>query len=52
MNIEIKATGITTDRIEHTLFEVREEEKLSLLKDVTTLKIQIVVLFFAVHKNK
>ncbi|MGD6889980.1 ATP-dependent RNA helicase DbpA [Bacillus mobilis] len=34
-HIEIKAAGITTDKIEHTLFEVREEEKLSLLKDVT-----------------
>ena len=25
-HIEIKAAGITTDKIEHTLFEVREEE--------------------------
>ncbi|MGH0483426.1 DEAD/DEAH box helicase [Bacillus mycoides] len=37
-HIEIKATGITTDKIEHTLFEMREEEKLSLLKDVTTIE--------------
>ncbi|AHA08624.1 ATP-dependent helicase [Bacillus toyonensis] len=36
--IEIKAAGITTDKIEHTLFETREEEKLSLLKDVTTIE--------------
>ena len=37
-HIEIKAAGITTDKIEHTLFETREEEKLSLLKDVTTIE--------------
>ncbi|MCU5681530.1 ATP-dependent RNA helicase DbpA [Bacillus wiedmannii] len=37
-HIEIKAAGITTDKIEHTLFEVREEEKLSLLKDVTMIE--------------
>ena len=37
-HIEIKAAGITTDKIEHRLFEVREEEKLSLLKDVTTIE--------------
>ncbi|PEC83338.1 RNA helicase [Bacillus cereus] len=37
-HIEIKAAGITTDKIEHTLFEAREEEKLSLLKDVTTIE--------------
>ncbi|WP_418189784.1 DEAD/DEAH box helicase, partial [Streptomyces sp. NPDC056264] len=37
-HIEIKAAGITTDKIEHTLFETIEEEKLSLLKDVTTIE--------------
>ncbi|MBG9751058.1 DEAD/DEAH box helicase [Bacillus thuringiensis] len=37
-HIEIKADGITTDKIEHTLFEVIEDEKLSLLKDVTTIE--------------
>ncbi|PHD63217.1 DEAD/DEAH box helicase [Bacillus wiedmannii] len=37
-HIEIKAAGITTDKIEHTLFETREEKKLSLLKDVTTIE--------------
>ncbi|KAA0786112.1 ATP-dependent RNA helicase DbpA [Bacillus wiedmannii] len=37
-HIEIKAAGITTDKIEHTLFEVREEEKLSLLRDVTMIE--------------
>ncbi|WP_129726031.1 DEAD/DEAH box helicase [Ectobacillus funiculus] len=35
INIEIAATGITTDTIEHILIEVKEEEKISLLKDVT-----------------
>lgn len=33
--IEIKATGITTATIEHSLFEVREGDKFSLLKDIT-----------------
>ncbi|WP_430510658.1 DEAD/DEAH box helicase [Gottfriedia solisilvae] len=33
-NIEIKATGLTTDKIDHSLFEVEEEQKLSLLKDL------------------
>ncbi|WP_439744144.1 DEAD/DEAH box helicase [Bacillus pseudomycoides] len=37
-HIEIKASGITTDKIEHILLEVREEEKFSLLKDITTLE--------------
>ncbi|WIY61324.1 DEAD/DEAH box helicase [Bacillus arachidis] len=35
INIEIKASGITTDKIEHSLLNVREEEKFSLLKDIT-----------------
>lgn len=34
-HIEIASTGITTDTIEHRLIEVKEKEKLSLLKDVT-----------------
>ncbi|MBC6971736.1 DEAD/DEAH box helicase [Bacillus sp. Xin] len=38
INIEIKASGITTDRIEHRLLEVREDEKFSLLKDITTVE--------------
>ncbi|PEE38439.1 DEAD/DEAH box helicase [Bacillus pseudomycoides] len=38
INIEIKAAGITTDKIEHALLEVREEEKFSLLKDITTVE--------------
>jgi len=37
-HVEIKASGITTDKIEHILLEVREEEKFSLLKDITTLE--------------
>lgn len=37
-NIEIAATGITTDTIEHLLVEVKEEEKISLLKDVTVVE--------------
>ncbi|MDX8342308.1 DEAD/DEAH box helicase [Rossellomorea sp. YZS02] len=38
VHIEIKATGITTDKIDHAVIEVREEDKLSLLKDVTTVE--------------
>ncbi|WP_312474105.1 DEAD/DEAH box helicase [Neobacillus sp.] len=38
INIEIASTGITTDTIEHTLIEVKEEDKLSLLKDVTVVE--------------
>ncbi|PFD99013.1 RNA helicase [Bacillus sp. AFS023182] len=38
INIEIKASGITTDKIEHSLLNVREEEKFSLLKDITTVE--------------
>ncbi|MFL6558943.1 MAG: DEAD/DEAH box helicase [Bacillus sp. (in: firmicutes)] len=38
VNIEIASTGITTDTIEHLLIEVKEEEKLSLLKDVTVVE--------------
>ncbi|MGW6299458.1 DEAD/DEAH box helicase [Peribacillus butanolivorans] len=35
LDIEIKATGITTEKIEHALIEVKEDDKFSLLKDVT-----------------
>ncbi|WP_299744569.1 DEAD/DEAH box helicase [Rossellomorea sp. y25] len=38
VHIEIKATGITTDKIDHSLIEVREENKLTLLKNVTTVE--------------
>lgn len=34
-HIEIEATGITSDTIEHGLIQVKDEEKISLLKDVT-----------------
>ena len=51
IHIEIKAAGITTDKIEHTLFEVREEEKLSLLKDVTTIENPDSCIIFVVHKK-
>ncbi len=36
--IEMKATGITTEKIEHSLIEVREEEKFNMLIDVTTVE--------------
>ncbi|MEH7392079.1 DEAD/DEAH box helicase [Bacillus sp. JJ1474] len=35
IDIEIKATGLTTDTIDHSLFEVAEDDKFSMLKDVT-----------------
>ena len=38
INIEIASTGITTDTIEHSLINVKEEEKISLLKDVTVVE--------------
>ncbi|MGJ7911095.1 DEAD/DEAH box helicase [Neobacillus sp. LXY-1] len=38
IHIEIRTTGVTADTIEHFLIEVKEEEKLSLLKDVTVVE--------------
>ena len=35
VNIEIASTGITTNTIDHSLIEVKQEGKMSLLKDVT-----------------
>ncbi|WP_338786979.1 DEAD/DEAH box helicase [Metabacillus sp. FJAT-53654] len=35
LNIEIATTGVTTNTIEHSLIEVKDNEKMSLLKDVT-----------------
>lgn len=37
-HIEISSTGITTDTIDHFLIQVKEEEKLSVLKDVTVVE--------------
>ncbi|EKN63785.1 DEAD/DEAH box helicase [Neobacillus bataviensis LMG 21833] len=38
IHIEIEATGITTDTIDHRLIDVKDEEKLSVLKDVTVVE--------------
>ncbi|MGG3468451.1 DEAD/DEAH box helicase [Neobacillus pocheonensis] len=38
INVEIEAGGITTDTIEHRLIEVKEDEKISLLKSVTVVE--------------
>ncbi|PLT32034.1 DEAD/DEAH box helicase [Bacillus sp. V5-8f] len=38
VNIEIASTGITTNTIEHFLIEVKEAEKISLLKNVTVVE--------------
>ncbi|MBU8881220.1 DEAD/DEAH box helicase [Bacillus sp. FJAT-29790] len=35
IDIEIQATGLTTDKIDHSLFEVDEDHKFSMLQDVT-----------------
>ncbi|RJS60938.1 DEAD/DEAH box helicase [Bacillus sp. PK3_68] len=38
INIQIASTGITTSTIEHSVIEVKEEEKISLLKNVTVVE--------------
>ncbi|MDP4108037.1 MAG: DEAD/DEAH box helicase, partial [Bacillota bacterium] len=38
IHIEIESTGVTAKTIEHFLIEVKEEEKISLLKDVTVVE--------------
>jgi ATP-dependent RNA helicase DeaD len=35
INIEIESTGITSETIDHHLLDVKDEEKISLLKDIT-----------------
>ncbi len=35
VHIEVKSTGITTEKIDHSLYEVLEADKFSLLQDVT-----------------
>nr|WP_263326481.1 DEAD/DEAH box helicase [Neobacillus sp. Marseille-Q6967] len=37
-HVEIESTGVTTDTIEHRIIEVKEDDKLSLLKDVTVVE--------------
>ncbi|UPM52502.1 DEAD/DEAH box helicase [Gottfriedia acidiceleris] len=38
IHIEIESTGVTANTIEHFLIEVKEEEKISLLKDLTVVE--------------
>ena len=38
INIEIASTGITTNTIDHSLIEVKQEGKMALLKDVTVVE--------------
>ncbi|PGL70073.1 DEAD/DEAH box helicase [Bacillus sp. AFS055030] len=38
VHIEIESTGVTANTIEHFLIEVKEEDKISLLKDVTVVE--------------
>lgn len=38
LNIEMASTGVTTSSIEHRVLEVKEEAKMSLLKDVTVVE--------------
>lgn len=37
-DIEIKATGMTTDKIDHSLVHIAEDNKFSMLKDVTVVE--------------
>lgn len=38
IHIEIESTGVMADTIEHSLIEVREDKKISLLKDITVVE--------------
>lgn len=38
IQIEIASTGVTTNTIEHAVIEVKEDDKISLLKDVTVVE--------------
>lgn len=38
IEIEIQSTGVTTDKISHSVYIVREEDKFSLLKNVTVVE--------------
>jgi ATP-dependent RNA helicase DeaD len=38
VNIEMASTGITTDSIQHRVIEVKDTEKISLLKDITVVQ--------------
>jgi ATP-dependent RNA helicase DeaD len=38
IHVEIAATGVTTNTIEHAVIEVKDEDKISLLKDVTVVE--------------
>jgi ATP-dependent RNA helicase DeaD len=38
IHIEIAATGVTTNTIEHVVIEVKDEDKVSLLKDLTVVE--------------
>ncbi|MBM7663496.1 superfamily II DNA/RNA helicase [Bacillus mesophilus] len=38
VHVEIESTGVTTSSIEHLVIKLREEEKLSVLKDVTVVE--------------
>jgi ATP-dependent RNA helicase DeaD len=38
IHIEIAATGVTTNTIEHAVIEVKDEDKVSLLKDLTVVE--------------
>ncbi|WP_456272312.1 DEAD/DEAH box helicase [Bacillus sp. AK031] len=52
MNITIEAKGLTTEKIEHSVMVVREEEKFSLLSDVTTVENPDSCIIFCRTKDK
>ena len=52
LDIEIKATGLTTDKIEHAVIEVKEDDKFNLLRDVTIVENPDSCIIFCRTKDK
>lgn len=51
IHIDIAATGVTTNTIEHAVIEVKDEDKISLLKDVTLVENPDSCIIFAERKK-
>lgn len=52
LDIEIKATGLTTEKIEHAVIEVKEDDKFTLLRDVTIVENPDSCIIFCRTKDK
>ncbi|MFJ7744854.1 DEAD/DEAH box helicase [Peribacillus sp. NPDC097295] len=52
LDIEIKATGLTTEKIEHAVIEVKEDDKFNLLRDVTIVENPDSCIIFCRTKDK